>query len=198
MPLISSCLPGGFSAWGNVSQVEAAANRLVPAQGKGLDVGFDDLLVVGAASGEALDHELLKIFVGHVDQPGYGSDDDHIGCPVVAGGAGQLLDGHSEAAAVVLQLELVRVVDNHAAVPDFGYVVVVSLLVEGNQHVQVVPRAEDGRCGNPRLSPGRTAKDLRGKCREGLDVVASLGGRLGQGFGGSYNALAPLSGESYY
>ena len=111
-------LPRRLFGLDNVPQVEAAIGCLIAAQGEGLDVGFDYLLVVVAAPGEALDNEFLQVFVRHVDQPGYCPDDDHVGCPVIACGAGQLLNGHSEAAAVVLQLELVGVVDDYAAVAD--------------------------------------------------------------------------------
>ena len=86
--------------------MEAALGGLVPAQTQGLDVGVDNLLVVGTASGESLDDELLQVFVGQIDQTGNGADDDHVVRPVVARGAGQLLDGHTEAVCIVLQLKL--------------------------------------------------------------------------------------------
>ena len=195
---MSSCFQVGFFRLVDVTQVEAAFGGLVPAKAEGLDVGFDYLLIVGATAGKALDDELLQVFVGQVDETGNGADDYHVVRPVVARGAGQLLNGHPEAVFVVVKLKLCRVVDYNATVPDLFDVIVVGLLIEGDQHVQFVPGAEDARGGYPRLCPGGAAEDLGGEGREGLNVITGLGGGLGQGFGGGYNALAALTGESDY
>ena len=76
--------------------------------------------------------------------------------------------------------------------------VVVGLLVEGDQDVELVAGAENSRRGDPRLGPGGPAEDLGRECRKGLNVVSGLGGGLSQGFGGSYDALPSFTGESDY
>ena len=52
--------------------------------------------------------------------------------------AGQLVEPHPEALAIRLQLELLRVVDDDPGLRNFSAVGLVGVLIEGNQHVELV------------------------------------------------------------
>ena len=127
---------------------------------EGLQVGADDFVVAFAAPVEALFDEFFQVFVGHIHEVGQRPHYDHVARAVVSGGAGQFFDGEAEGPVVPLQLELGRVEDNHAVFPHVCGVTVVSLLVEGDENVDIITRGQDGVDGNPGLSPGRPAQNL--------------------------------------
>ena len=96
----------------------------------------------------------------HVHEVGNGAQNDHVGGPGVAGGLGELVDAHAEALAVVLQLEVLGVVDDYAALSHLVEMRFVGLFIEGHQHVQFIAIAEDWRSGDAGLSERGPSHDL--------------------------------------
>ena len=186
-----------------VAEGEAALGGMLAAQFDGLDVGPDDLVVVGAAAAEPFFDEALQVLLGHVDQVGQSADDHHVGGPVVAGGAGQFVDGHSDDPGFArgckfLEVPVIGVVDDDPAVPDFPAMGLVGFPVECHQDIDIIACAEDGRIGDAGLGPGGSAQDLGGEGGIGEGVVPDLGGNLGQSFGRGNYSLSAFSGEADY
>ena len=188
---------GPFSAGGvvEVGDLEAGALDLLNAELQRLDVGVDDLLVVVATAGEALADEVLEVLGGHPAERGDRADHDHVGRARVAGGARQLVDGDADGAAVGLEVDVLGVVDQHAAVTQFGDVALVGLAVEHHEDVEGVAVMLDRIGGDAGLRPGGAALDLRGIGRIGLHVVADAAGCLREPLGCRDLSLATFTCE---
>ena len=111
----------------------------------------------------------------HIDQMRQRAHHHHIGGPGIAGGAGQFINGQPIAAVIPLQLEIVGIIDDQAALPHFLPVGIVSLPVKRHQHIHIIPGAEDAVHRDPRLRPGRPAHNLRRESGVSQGVVAHLG-----------------------
>ena len=177
-----------------VAEDETAFGSVLAAEVHGLNVGGDNGVVIVPAPAEPGFHEVVQVFLGHMHQLGQGADDYHIGGPVVAGGTGEGIDGQAERAGIGHR-EIIRVVDDYAAVAHFLGVGFVGFLVEGNQDIHLVAGAQDGRGANSGLGPGGAAENLGGEGGIGQGVIAYLGRSLGESFGGSNDALSALTGE---
>ena len=125
-----------------MAQDKPTPGAFLPPQGEAFNVGLDDFLIALPAPGEPLDHELLQVLLGHIHQMGQGAHHHHVGGSRVSGGTGQLVEGHSKAPRVFLQLELAGVVHNDAAFSDLGAVSVIGLPVKGHQHIHIVTGAQ--------------------------------------------------------
>ena len=161
-------------------------------------VGLNDLLIIGPTPGESVCDEVFQNLLINVDQIRQRTHDDHVSGSGVAGGPGKLVESHSEALAVSLELKFLSVVHDDSAVGDFVLVVLIRVFVESHEHVQLVAGTQNRLGGNPGLRPGRASSDLRRKCGEGLNVISDLGVGLGETLSRGDNALTALSGESNY
>ena len=131
-----------FTLGGNrvshLSDYETAIFGLDAPQRQGLDVGFYDLLIVGASSCETLGHKLLEDALIDLHQVRQCAHDHHVSGSGVARGTGQIVEGHAKAVLDTLQLEGPGVEDYDSAFSDLAFMLVVSIFVEGHQHVQVI------------------------------------------------------------
>ena len=178
-----------------VCDLEAGLRDLVEPEPEGLDVGRDDLLVIGAAAGEADGDEVLEVVRGHPAERGYGPDDDHVGRAGVARGARELVDGKADGVAIRLELEVLGVVDEHAAITELADVVLVGLAVEDDEYVEGIPIMENRLGGDPGLGPRGATLDLRGIGGIRLYVVPHTCCRLGEPLGCRDLTLSALAGE---
>ena len=74
-----------------------------------------------------------------------------------------------------------------------GAVLLVGLVVEGDEDVYGVAGAQNRDAGDARLRPCGASEDLRGEGGEGKCVVADAGGGAGQHLRSGYNSLATLA-----
>ena len=177
-----------------IAEDEAAFGSVLASQAHSFDVGGNDFVVIVAAATEAGFDEVFQVLLGHVDELGEGADDDHVGGPVVAGGAGQGVDGQAEGPGVG-HGEVVGVINNNPAVAHFFGVGFVGFLVESDQHVHLVAGAQYGLGTDSGLGPSGAAENLGREGGVGEGVVADLSGSLGQTFRRGNDALAAFTGE---
>ena len=163
--------------------------HVLPAQVQGLQVGLDD----GVPSLEPDLHEVGEVLLGHVDQVGQGAHEDHVGRTGLARPFRQRVEGNADGPEALPVGLYSGVVEDHAAVPHLGAVLLVGLVIECHQDVDVVTGAQDGVRGDARLGPGGAPQDLRREGGEGEDVVAHRGGGPGQHLRGRDHSLATLS-----
>ena len=134
--------------------------RLFLAHAQRGDVAVDDCLVARSPARPALGDERLdgaQVDAGHLRD---GADEDDGGRQRVAGLARHLVGREAQRATRVLDLELLGVEDDDAALAEVLDVVVVGVAVLRDQDVQVVTRREDRLARDARLTPGGAALDL--------------------------------------